>query len=902
MNNHWHQIQQILPLVSKPGRYLGNELNTQLKSPAQISISIALAYPDLYEIGMSYTGFKILYNLINRYEHFQAERVFCPWPDLIQLLENQNLPLFSLESKKPLAEFDLLGFTLQYELNYSNLIWMLHLARIPLYQSQRLSPHPLIVGGGIGVFNPEPLAPFFDFFLMGEAEELLPIVLQILADAKKSERSRLEQLKLISELNGIYVPSFYKPVYHEYGDFQHLIDLRTGKQARTISKVVIQKFDNQNWDNGDLVPLIDITHSRVAIEIMRGCSHGCRFCNAGFLYRPLREKPVEIIYQEAIQRINQTGWDEIGLLSLASCDYSQLLELLSQLNRYIEKKHITISLPSSRIDKIDIQLLKFLQGERKSGLTFAPETGSERLRRVINKDISDEQIYQAIDTVFQSGWNLIKLYFMIGLPTETDEDMALTSEMINKAFKMAQSYGRDRKINVTISPFIPKAHTPFQWEKQISSQELSRRIDILRRSTIKSDRLKISWRDEKVAWLEGVLARGDRRLAPVLEKCISQQIYFDGWSDHFVPEKWQEIFRNSNLNPESYLKARPITDHLPWEHLSPLVDQDFLRKELKKAYRGEMTQDCRVTCAKCGACSKSQSISVLSPHNSVSAEDSFQYGRRSVVIKNNGLINKHKVRIHYTKEGLMRFVSHLDTFRVFDRLMRRLQIPLAFSQGYNPHPKIMMGPPLSLGISSAFEYLDFQLDQPFQESFIQRLQANLPREMKLIQAKVIYNKTPALNASINRADYRVTFQPVLVHSLPAADPDTTSPQDENLIREIQRFNHYFSDKNTVITEYVKPWLEHWNQLSTIPCQRRRNDGTTKSMDLKSMVITIDVDENNPEPAIVIQTRLTESGSARLDEILFHLLGWPEFVCLQFKLERIGLLIEKNLDLLTPMDV
>jgi len=425
---------------------------------------------------------------------------------------------------------------------------------------------------------------------------------------------------------------------------------------------------------------------------------------------------------------------------------------------------------------------------------------------------------------------------------------------------------------------------------------------VLRRACIKSDRLKISWRDETVAWLEGIMARGDRRLAPVLEQCVSARIYFDGWTDYFDVTKWQTLFQNLGINPETYLKARPVTGHLPWEHLSPLVDPEFLMKELHKAYREETTPDCREKCVKCGACTSSGSISVLSPSTSESSTDSFQYGRRSVVVKNNSLVNKLKVRIHYTKDGLLRFVSHLDTFRIFDRLMRRLQIPLAFSQGYNPHPKIMMGPPLSLGVSSEFEYLDFQLDQPFQDVYIQRLQANLPRDMKLIQAKVIYNKTAALNAAINRADYRVGFQPILLSSLPSMPVQPGAMPDEELAGQIQDFNQLFPDHQRVIREFLIPHLERWNQAESIVCDRRRNDGTTKTMDLKSMVIAIEIESDQPLPSLLIQTRLTESGSARLDEILLHLLGWPEFVCLQFKLERIGLWIERNSELLTPMDV
>ncbi len=583
-------LRKALARVQKPARYLGNEWNSCIKDHKQVLLRMVFAFPDLYEVGMSNQGLKILYDSVNSRPELLMERTFAPAADMEALMRENSLPLFALESRKPLKCFDVVGFSLQYELSYTNVLNMLDLAGIPLYSSRRTAEDPLVIGGGSCTFNPEPLADFFDFFVLGEAEEFLPELLGKIAALKNEKLERRELLVKLSALEGVYVPALYNPVY-ENGLFCSLEKLDP-RAPDLIRKRFVADLDHAPYPTAPVVPYIQAVHDRAVVELFRGCGRGCRFCQAGFIFRPVRRRSSGNIVNTAKELIAGTGYDEISLSSLSSADYPQLDTLISEVDSALSSNRVKCSLPSLRLDSYSVKLADQLHKGKRSSLTFAPEAATERLRRVIKKNISQEDIFNALGDAVKAGWQGFKLYFMIGLPAEEDEDVeAILSfcRKIRQHFK--KEARRSLNISVSVSTFVPKAHTPFQFEPQLAMPKVIERQQLLRKGFTNMPGFDYSWHQAEGSLLEAVFARGDRRLAPLLQRAWQLGCRFDGWSEHFSFDLWKEAFRDLKLDPESYAYRRfDYNEPLPWDHLDCGVDKKYFIREHREALSGELSK------------------------------------------------------------------------------------------------------------------------------------------------------------------------------------------------------------------------------------------------------------------------------------------------------------------------
>ena len=597
--------EKILKNVEKPTRYTGGELNMCVKNPAEVEVRFGFCFPDVYEIAMSHLGLKILYHVLNLREDTYCERVFAPWIDMEEEMRRRNLKLFALETGDEIRTFDMIGFTLQYELSYSNVINMLDLAGIPIYARERTVDDPFVCAGGPCAYNGEPIADAIDYFMLGEGEEMICEIIDVYKEWKKNPgRTRQSYLEAISDIEGIYVPSFYDVSYNADGTVKSVTSNNAHARS-SIKKRIMTDFDSAPTPDKVIVPYGEIVHDRVMLEIFRGCIRGCRFCQAGYIYRPVRERRADTLTCLADRLLTTSGYDEISLSSLSSSDYTQLAELTDNLLDITEKKKIGLSLPSLRIDNFSLELMHKVQKVRKTGITFAPEAGTQRLRDVINKNINEENILQSTAMLFRGGWTNVKLYFMIGLPTETSEDVEGIAELAQKVldtyFEIPKEE-RAKNINITVSTssFIPKPFTAFQWCAQDSREQIVEKQNILK-SAIKSKRIRYSWHDNHTSYLEGVFARGDRRLIDVIVTAVRNGCRFDGWNDCFKFDKWMESFNECGINPDFYLRERALDEVLPWDHIDVGVTKRFFLKEYERSQRAETTPNCREKCAGCGA-------------------------------------------------------------------------------------------------------------------------------------------------------------------------------------------------------------------------------------------------------------------------------------------------------------
>lgn len=598
------EVEKILQYVQKPARYAGGELNCVVKDAGKVDLRYAFCFPDLYEIGMSHLGMKILYSLVNSREDAWCERVFAPDTDMEEQMRKNNVPLFALESSDYIKDFDIIGFTLMYELSYTNVLNMLDLAGIPLKAEDRTELTPIICAGGPCACNPEPLADFLDIVFLGDGEESTMEVLDLLKKCKKEGKSKFEFLCEAKDITGVYVPSFYKDSYNDDGTLKEIMPVNNAPAK--VKKAVVSDLNKCFYPKEFVVPFISIVHDRAVEEIFRGCIRGCRFCQAGFTYRPIREKSVETINEQAKALIKSTGYDELSLCSLSTSDHSCVNEMLTSLIDWTVKDKINLSLPSLRIDNFSDELADKLNQVRRSGLTFAPEAGTQRLRDVINKNITEEEVIRTCTRAFDSGWTSVKLYFMMGLPTETMEDIEgianLAMEVVHSFYKNPnRQKGTGVQVSVSCASFIPKPFTPFQWEAEDSMESLKEKQKHLLES-IPSKKIKVSYHETPTSLLEGVLARGDRRLGKVILDAYKLGCTFDSWDDRFNFDAWLEAFEKNSIDPYFYTRRkRPFEEVLPWDHLDFGVSRKFLENENKKAYENKTTPHCRIKCAGCGA-------------------------------------------------------------------------------------------------------------------------------------------------------------------------------------------------------------------------------------------------------------------------------------------------------------
>lgn len=594
----------ILSKVEKPARYTGGEFNSYIKDKSKVQIRYAFCFPDVYEVGMSHLGMKILYYMLNEREDTYCERVFAPWPDMEKLMRENEIPLYALETKDPLDQFDFLGFTLQYEMSYTNILNMLDMAGLKVRASQRAEEDPIVICGGPCAYNPEPLYDIADLFVIGEGEEVSYELLDLYKQVKAEGKGKKEFLRKASAIQGVYVPSLYEVEYNTDGTIKRFFPRENGVPEK-ITKRIIKNFNDVKYPDRIIVPYNEIVHDRVVVETFRGCTRGCRFCQAGMIYRPVREKCTAKIIENTDKLLKSTGYEEVSLTSLSICDYSDIQNLVFSMVQKYEKDKIGVSLPSLRIDSFSVDLIKQIQKVRKTGLTFAPEAGTQRMRDIINKGVTEENLIESARSAFSSGWSTIKLYFMIGLPYETDEDIEgiadLGQKVVGEYFKVPKEVRKKGlRVNLSTAIFVPKPFTPFQWEPQIRMEDVEAKIKVLR-SAIKSKAISYSWHETPVSYLEAVFARGDRRVCDVLVKAFEKGAKFDGWSEHFNFEIWMEALRESGVDGDFYAhRKREYSEILPWDFIDIGVNKAYLIEENEKARMAVVTPDCRLGCTNCG--------------------------------------------------------------------------------------------------------------------------------------------------------------------------------------------------------------------------------------------------------------------------------------------------------------
>lgn len=780
------RVEALLPLVSKPSRYLGNEFHVVQKDWDAAQVRWCLLLPEVYEIGMSHWGLKILYDVLNRRADALAERCYAPWVDMEAQLRRNRLPLFSLESRRPLAEFDVVGFSLQYELTYTNILNCLDLAGIPLRAEDRRETDPLVIAGGPCVSNPEPLSDFIDLFLIGDGEEAV----QILTHAIKMTKGlpRAERLRKLAQLEGIYVPLLYESRYDEQGRLLGTTP-KYDDVPKRVRRVFIETLEDAPYPQAPVVPLQDIVQNRLTVEVLRGCTQGCRFCQAGYLYRPIRERSIEKILTIADEGIRKSGWDEVGLVSLSTADYTQLEPLADVLNARFGRDQVGISLPSLRADSFGVGVADRVKETKKTGFTFAPEAGSERLRMAMNKIIRDEEFFQAARIAYERGWRLIKMYFMIGLPTETWEDVEGIVSFVHQVRDIGLSHSRVNSVNASVGSFVPKSHTPLQWDGFEDPSSLREKLEYLkRRVTVKGSRLK--WHHVEISHLEAIMSLGDRRLGRTIQRAFELGARFDGWTEHFNYKLWLRALEETGVDPAWYTQKKSFDDVLPWDHIDIGVLKKWLVRERQKTdaqvfeLGKSLVADCRHgDCTACGIPGMPKDTMLTAPIENAELERLLEKARSlaprgerassldvarknaagtgaAAVVEGAGV--SWPVRIQFEKSGPCRFISHLETMNVLARAFRMARIPLAHSQGHHPHPKIAFGPSLPVGIEGTAELFDAELLRPWSTQMTESLNAVLPRGLRIVAAevrRVVPNvKKLSLSAEIVRARYRLELE------------------------------------------------------------------------------------------------------------------------------------------------
>jgi len=847
------RIHQILPLVSCPTRYLGAEKNAIHKNPDRVRLRFALAFPDVYEVGMSHLGLGILYDTLNRRGDIAAERVFAPWPDMERQMRARGISLASLESSRPLQEFDVLGFSLQYELSYTNILNMLDLAGIPVWAGDRDEGFPLVIAGGPSTTNPEPMADFFDAVLIGDGEEAILEICDRIIEGKEKGHSKALLLEDLSRIEGVYVPSFFQVMYHEDNRIKRIIPLREGYSH--VRRRILQDLDKAPYPTAPVVPWLKTVHDRLSVEIARGCKRGCRFCHAGFIYRPYREREPEVVEGVIEKSLSSTGYEEVSFLSLSSGDYGSIETLLKRVMDRCQGENIAVSLPSLRVETLKPEMVQQIKRVRKTGFTLAPEAATARLRRVINKEMDEEILLRVATSLYQRGWNLIKLYFMTGLPTETGEDVKEIIRLAKRVLQQGQGCGRPPRLNVSVSTFVPKPHTPFQWEPQLTLRETGMRQEILRRG-LNRGRIKFKWHDAKMSLLEGTFSRGDRRLSKVIHDAFKMGCRFDGWSESFQWELWCRAFEKNGIDMASYIRGRTFSETLPWSHIRCGVTEKFLRDEWYRSRRETGTPPCRSGCTACGVCD-GEKIGVVSWKMSPepSAPSGPTHSARGETVR---------LPLEFHKVGPSRFLGHLDMAKAFHRAARRARLPLGYSQGFHPAPKISFKRALALGLESLCEEMEWELEYPVNEETLRAaLNAQLPRG--LCVRRVLHRSGEFCTTNGNQTRYRYLV----------ALCEGPSRGLETRIREFLAHD-----------QWVVPGNGNRGECDIRPCVETMTMVDPSHIDDRVMDVWSDlIDEKVALMEVVFQTR--DGGGIRVDRALGSILSLSDERRRQTRILKLG---------------
>jgi radical SAM family uncharacterized protein/radical SAM-linked protein len=776
-------FKSLLQGVEKPAQYLGNEVNAIHKKFSEQNVRVCLIFPDAYEMGMSHMGQKILYEILNRIDGVVAERCFAPGLDLEKNLREQNVPLFSLESQTPLHEFDVIGFSVPYELTYTNMLNIIDLGGVPVWQKDRKEHHPLIVAGGTSVYNPEPYADFVDAIAIGDGEELIvELVDKVWGWKKKNEidlisknqnvGSRSELLHELKDITGCYIPSFFEPVYNEDGTLKAIKPLVEGYES--VEKRIVKNLDEQVYPTNLVLPNVKLIHDRIGIEIQRGCTRMCRFCQAGYIERPTRQRSPEKVLEIADESYKKTGIEEISLLSLSAGDYQTIVPTLKEMNARYANEKVSISVPATRTETLTPELIEQVKKVRKTGFTIAPEGGSERMRRVINKGNKVEDLMRACRNAFSAGYELIKFYYLCGLPFETDEDLVGMASEAREALQIGREYTRRTRINVSVSSFVPKPFTPFQWTSQMTIDETKRKHHLVK-SKLGDKALQFKCHEPEMSFLEGLFSRGDRRLSEVLYKAYQKGCRFDEWREHFRFDKWQEVFEETGVDLYFYIhRERDQHEVLPWDHLFSQMRKEWLWKEFEAARNEAYVADCSIEkCAQfCGVCDFKEvknKIYVVDD-NEVAAKKGNRdwigrFGKNTDVVphvmtKEVSEVSptesplRYKIRALYEKMGMASYFGHLELMNHMKRAIQRTGVKVAYSEGFHPQIKLAMGHALPMGLESEAEYFDLiLLERPDLPVFLKELNLALPDGLRIVSMSEVERKTESLNASTEAIDY-----------------------------------------------------------------------------------------------------------------------------------------------------
>lgn len=931
-------LDRILPSVEKPIRYVGGEWNTVNKPPGQIRKRVALCFPDTYEIGMSHLGLKILYQLLNAKEDVQAERVYAPWFDMESALRREGLPLASIETCTPLAEFDILGFSFQYEMQFTNVLTVLDLAGIPLHSRERTLDHPLVIAGGPVAFSPEPMADFIDAFVIGDGEEAFPRIVDLYHTLRRSGRPRREVLAELARSGGVYVPELYDVETNPYHGLQVVMPPGDSSIPFPVKRQVIPSLDPYPFPSRSPIAFTEIVHDRISVEIARGCVDGCRFCQAGTIYRPVRERKPEDVAKTIIDGLTDGGYDEATLASLSTADYTCLTPLLKALGRELEDRRVSMSVTSLRANGLTKDLAKEIGRVRKTSFTLAPEAGTQRMRDVINKNVTEEDLLTSCRTAFEQGWTNIKLYFMIGQPTETDEDVAGIAELGRKVRELGRRMGKKVRITVAASSFVPKPHTPFQWSAMDSIGEIRRKQKLLSELT-RRYQISFKYHDPSTSRLECIFSRADRKAGRVIERAWRDGCRMDGWSEILDVRKWENAFAADGIDPERYLTELPIRipetkelAPLPWDHIDTLVVKKFLAIEWDKALKARISPPCglpvrkidgRLTvvppsdpafrdyvgkallCYVCGLdCDLNkerqhlnqahelhfeQPESLLpaavraeysSPDRSRNASDEME----TEVVRARPL---YQYRARFAKLDPVKYLSHLDLVRTLPRAFRRAGIELAYSKGFHPMPVIAYGPALGVGVVGEEEFIDFQSPDVFDaEEFLVRINLSLPEGLRFTGMVAVPPGAPSLAKLLNRAEYCI---PTSVGELQLA------------VRE--KLASHPSYSGLASREMHERLAGEFLALEHAPIVRRRASRTVE-VDVREGVLGLRVEGEAERQRLVMTVEIANQRSARPSEIVGFVYGlreetWP---ALTSRLRRTRLFVSSQGQERSPLDV